>query len=271
MKILVTGATGNVGRLVVDELLALGATDVRALTANPVKAALPPQVEVVKGYLGKPSTLPAAFEGVDRMYLAPLLDTVTEATRLAAAAGVRHIVDLAGDKDTAWEPIEQAVEDSGVAWSHLEAGEFMLNLQIWAPQIQRGDVVRDGYPDAANAPIALADIAAVAARVLLGDAHEGRTYVLTGPQTLTRREKVREIGLALGRELIYQELDHDAAVAELTTVMGEHAGWYLDGIAQMVDHPQAVTTTVPDITGRPGTTLREWVAGNADMFRLEMR
>ena len=66
MTILVTGATGNVGRLVVDELLALGATDVRALTVNPVKAALPPQVEVVKEYLGKPSTLSPAFEGVDR-------------------------------------------------------------------------------------------------------------------------------------------------------------------------------------------------------------
>jgi uncharacterized protein YbjT (DUF2867 family) len=266
MKILVTGATGNVGRLVVDELLALGATDVRALTVNPAKAALPSQVEVAEGYLGRPSTLPAAFEGVDRMYLAPLLGTVAEATRLAAAAGVRHIVDLAGDKDTSWEPIEQAVEASGVAWTHLEAGEFMLNTQIWAPQIQRGDVVRDGYPEAANAPIAIEDIAAVAARVLVGEGHESRTYALTGPQTLTRREKVREIGRALGRELIYQELDHDAAVAELTSVMGEHAGWYLDGVAQMVGYPQAVTSTVTDIIGRPGTTLREWAAKHAEMF-----
>ena len=267
MKILVTGATGNVGRLVVDELLALGATDVRALTVDPVKAALPPRVDVVTGYLGKPSTLPAAFEGVDRMYLAPLLGTVTEATRMAAAAGVQHIVDLAGDKYTAWEPIERAVEDSGVAWTHLETGEFMLNAQIWAPQIQRGDVVRDAYPDAANAPIALEDIAAVAARVLLTDSHEGRAYALTGPQTLTRREKVREIGQALGRELIYEELAHDAAVAELTTVMGEHAGWYLDGVAQMVGYPQAVTTTVADIIGGPGTTFREWAAKNAALFR----
>jgi uncharacterized protein YbjT (DUF2867 family) len=267
MKILVTGATGNVGRLVVDELLALGATDVRALTVNPGKAALPPQVEVVKGYLGTPATLPAAFEGVDRMYLAPLLGTVTEATQMAAAAGVRHIVDLAGDKHTAWEPIERAVEDSGVAWTHLETGEFMLNAQIWAPQIQRGDVVRDAYPDAANAPIALEDIAAVAARALLTEGHEGRAYALTGPQTLTRRQKVLEIGRALGRDLVYQELAHDAAVAELTAVMGEHAEWYLSGIAQMVGHPQAATTTVADIIGGPGTTFRQWAAKNAGLFR----
>jgi uncharacterized protein YbjT (DUF2867 family) len=267
VKILVTGATGNVGRLVVHELLALGATDVRALTVNPAKAALPPRVEVVTGYLGKPETLPAAFEGVDRMYLAPLLPTVTEATRMAAAAGVRHIVDLAGDKYTAWEPIEQAVEASGVGWTHLETGEFMLNAQLWAPQIQRGDVVRDAYPDAANAPIALEDIAAVAARVLLGDGHAGRTYALTGPQTLTRREKIHEIGRALGRDLTYQELDHEAAVAELAAVMGQHAGWYLDGVAQMVGYPQAVTTTVADIIGGPGMTFREWATKNAGMFR----
>jgi nucleoside-diphosphate-sugar epimerase len=77
MTILVTGATGSVGRLVVDHLLAAGATDVRALTNKPDKAALPAGVEVVKGYIGRPETLPAALEGVDRMYLAPLQECGT--------------------------------------------------------------------------------------------------------------------------------------------------------------------------------------------------
>ena len=267
MRILVTGATGNVGRLVVDELLALGATQVRALTINPARAALPPRVEVARGYLGKPETLPAALEGVDRMYLAPLLETIREVTGMAAAAGVRHIVDLAGGEDTDWRPIEHAVEASGVAWTHLEAGEFMLNAQLWAPQIRAGDVVRDGYPTSANAPIALEDIARVAARVLLEDGHEGRTYVLTGPQTLTRAEKVREIGRALGRGLVYEELDHDAAVAALAQVMGEYAGWYVDGAAALVDHPQPVTGTVEEIIGRRGMTFAEWAAKNVELFR----
>ena len=132
MKILVTGATGNVGRLVVDELLALGATDVRALTNNPAKAALPDGVEVVEGFLGRPETLPAALAGVDRMYLAPLIRTNAEVCRMAADAGVRHIVDMAGAKGDHWQEIEDGVEACGVPWTHLEPGEFMTNSGIWA-------------------------------------------------------------------------------------------------------------------------------------------
>ena len=71
MTVLVTGATGNIGRRVVDHLITLGAHDIRALTTNPAKAALPESVTAITGYLGKPETLPAALEGVDRVYLAP--------------------------------------------------------------------------------------------------------------------------------------------------------------------------------------------------------
>jgi uncharacterized protein YbjT (DUF2867 family) len=268
MKILVTGATGSIGRLVVDELLALGATDIRALTTNPAKAALPPEVEVARGYLGKPETLPAAFDGVDRMYLAPLLPTVEEATRLAAAAGIGHIVDLAGAKGTDWQPIERAVEASGVPWTHLEPGEFMQNAGIWADQIRAGDTVRDGYPQSANALIAIEDIAAVAARALLDAGNQvGQVLTLTGPETLTRAEKVRQIGQALGRDLTYAELSHEETVAQLRPMMGDFATWYVQGMAYLAQHPQQVTATVAEITGRPGTTFAQWVAANVDLFR----
>jgi uncharacterized protein YbjT (DUF2867 family) len=269
MKILVTGATGNIGRLIVDELLALGATDVRALTVDPAKAGLPPSVEVARGYLGNPRTLPPAFAGVDRMYLAPLLTTVREVTRLAAGAGVRHIVDLAGAPGTSWPPIERAVEACGVPWTHLEPGEFMTNAAIWAPQIRASDVVRDAYPEEANPMIAPADIAAVAARVLLdGAAHQGRTYTLTGPQSLTRRERITQIGQALGRSLTVETTDHDKAVADLRPAMGTHAEWYLSGIsASAATGPKPPTTTVTDLTGRTGTTFLQWAQRNATLFR----
>ena len=267
MKILVTGATGGVGRLVVDELLALGATDVRALTVNPVKADLPGEVEAVKGFLGRPASLPAALAGVDRMYLAPLVETNAEVCRLAAAAGVRRIVDMAGAKGDHWQAIEDGVEACGVPFVHLEPGEFMHNTEMWAPQIRAGDVVRDGYGSAASALIALEDIAAVAARCLLEDGHEGKSYELTGPESLTRRERVEQIGAALGRKLTYVDLPHDELVAELEKSMGEYGGWYADGQRVLAEHPQAAVPTVAELTGRPGTTFAEWVRGRIDAFQ----
>ena len=93
-RILVTGATGNVGRLVIDELLALGARHVRAMTDHPGRAALPADVEVVPGYLGRPEPLPAAFSGIESVYLAPLPATAEVALTLMRQAGVQRVVDL---------------------------------------------------------------------------------------------------------------------------------------------------------------------------------
>jgi uncharacterized protein YbjT (DUF2867 family) len=266
MRILVTGATRNVGRLVVDELLALGATQVRALTTDPAGAAHPPGVEVVEGYLGRPETMPAALAGVDVMYLAPLIRTSDEVCRMAADAGVRHIVDLAGAKGEHWQAIEDAVEACGVPYTHLEPGEFMTNATIWAPQIMAGDEVRDVYGDAANAPIALEDIAAVAARVLVDGGHPGVSYPLTGPESLTRRERVLQIGAALGRELTYTELHRDAAIEQLSAIMGEAAEWYVDGTAHLVTHPQPANQVVAGVIGRPATTFAEWARRHRALF-----
>ncbi|MDR7380723.1 hypothetical protein [Promicromonospora iranensis] len=101
--------------------------------------------------------LPEAFAGVDRMYLAPVLETVTEVVRLAREAGVRHIVDLSGDETTDWQPIARAVEGSGLAWTHLYAGEFVENTMVWADQVRTVGEVCEPYPDAANAPVAMVD------------------------------------------------------------------------------------------------------------------
>ena len=267
MKILVTGATANVGRMVVDELLAAGATDVRALTADPARAQLPPGVEVARGFLGRIGTLPAALAGVEKMFLAPHPATAVEACRLAAEAGVRHIVDMAGEKGGHWQMIEDAVEASGVPFTHLEPGEFMLNATLWSDQIRAGDVVRDAYPAAANAPVAQEDIAAVAARVLLAGDHPGASYGLTGPESLTRPEKVAAIGRALGRELTYVEVAGTEAAELFESLMGSAGAWYLDGLAQLVGSPQPAASTVADLLGRPAMSYEEWARRHADLFR----
>lgn len=266
MKILVTGATGSVGRLVVDRLLAAGATDLRALTNKPAKAALPPQVEVVRGYLGRPESIPAALAGVDRMYLAPVPETVEEVVGMATDAGVRRIVDLSGERE-GWCGGVTAVEKSGLDWTHLAPGEFMLNSLIWADQIRSTGMVRDCDPHATNAPIALADIADLATLALLEDSHVGQLYDLTGPEALSRPELVERIGTALGTEIPFVEISRAAAIEQLTPSLGEYAEWYVNGRAELVDHPQAVSPTFERVLGRPGMTFAEWAVANAGEFR----
>jgi uncharacterized protein YbjT (DUF2867 family) len=267
MTVLVTGATGNIGRMVVTELLRLGAPDVRALTVDPGRAALPAGVAVFRGHLGRPPTVVPALQGVDVMYLAPHMPTVTEICRLAAAAGVRRIVDLAGPRGGVWQPIEDAVEACGIPWTHLEPGEFMANATLWAHQIRAGDTVRDAYPDATNAPIAQEDVAAVAAQVLVTDGHEGTAYPLTGPSALSRRQMIDLLAEALGRPLKYVELTRDQALPVFAEVQGVAASWYLDGLATLTAHPQTELHPSTQITGRPATTFLTWARTHAALFR----
>ena len=102
MTILVTGATGSIGRMVVDHLWARGATEVRALTVDPDRAALPDGVEAVSGSVRRPGSLDAALDGVDAMYLAPFPPTVTDVLERARKAGVGHVVDLSGEPESWW-------------------------------------------------------------------------------------------------------------------------------------------------------------------------
>ncbi|QIS02373.1 NAD(P)H-binding protein [Nocardia brasiliensis] len=264
MQILVTGATGNIGRKVVDHLVAAGAPNVRALTNNPARAALPAGVEVVEGYLGRVSSLPAAFEGVDRMYLAPLLDTVDEVVALAEQAGVKQIVDLSGEAH--WTPIVTAVENSGIDWTHLFTGDFIENSTIWADQIRASDEIRDPFPEVASMPITMDDIARVAAAVLLSDGHTGRTYELTGPQALTRAERVQQIGTALGRRLTVRKVPREEAIQIFARSMGDGAEWYVDTTGSMVGWQPEPTGTVAELTGSPATTFASWAAANTAAF-----
>lgn len=267
MTILVTGATGNIGRMVVDHLLAGGASHVRALTIDPARADLPAEVEVVEGYLRRIGTMPAALDGVDRMYLAPAPETVGAVVALAREAGVRHIVDLSGEPESWWGSVTEAVEAGGVEWTHLWPGDFMENTTVWAEQIRTAGTVREPFPAAISAPIAMDDVAAVAAAALLGTGHGGQAYSLSGPEALTRVELARQIGVALGREVPFVTVSRSEAVELLAVTMGENAGWYVDNVlAPSVAGSAQVTNTVEEVTGRPATTFAAWARAHADQF-----
>lgn len=273
MTILVTGATGNIGRKVVDHLLARGAQDVRALTAKPDKAALPPEVEVHRGYLGDLDSLDGVFDGVTRMYLAPVEETAEQVCGIAADAGVRHIVDLSGPEDSWWGAVRTAAESTDASWTHLEPGEFTENVTIWSDQIRQTGQVRDAFGGTANALISMNDIAEVAAAILLsgderGVAHEyGRaTLPMAGPQLLSKREKVAAIAEGLGRDLEYIEVSRSEAIEILTPSMGEYAEWYVGVAEETHDAGPEAQQVVPCVTGRPATTLTEWVRANSHKF-----
>ncbi|MFF0308182.1 NAD(P)H-binding protein [Streptosporangium sp. NPDC004379] len=273
--ILVTGATGNVGRNVVRQLLDAG-EKVRAITRDPARADLPGDVEVLPGDLTRPETLPVALRGVDKAFLFPVFGSLGDFLRIGAEAGLRHVTLLSSSAVTIPEPnwigeqhiaCERAVQDSGLAWTFVRPGAFMTNDLNWAPQIRHGDVVRVPYGEAAMAPIDERDIAAVAVRSLL-DEHAGRSHVLTGPRSLTQAERVRIIGEAIGRPLRLEEQPREEAREHLVRRMpAQGVDFLLDALAASVGREAQVLPTVEEVTGRPAHTYEEWAAHHAGDFR----
>lgn len=265
MTILVTGATANIGRRIVDQLISLGANDIRALTTNPSKARLPDGVAAVTGYLGDPASLPAALDGVDRMYLAPLPSTLDVTLDLIRQAGVDYVVALSGGAH--WQQHTDAIAASGVQNTQLGPGEFLENFAIWSEQIKTTRTVREPYPSIVESPIAMEDIARVAATLLAKPepSHYGRMYDLTGPQALTRAQIAEQIGVGIGVDVVFQQCSREEAEAALRPVMGDETGWYLDLMAG--GEPQDANQLVAELTGTPAESVAQWAARNAGLFR----
>ncbi|ADG77545.1 NmrA family protein OS=Tsukamurella paurometabola (strain ATCC 8368 / DSM / CCUG 35730 / CIP 100753 / JCM 10117 / KCTC 9821 / NBRC 16120 / NCIMB 702349/ NCTC 13040) OX=521096 GN=Tpau_0911 PE=4 SV=1 [Tsukamurella paurometabola] len=267
MTILVTGATGNIGRKVVDELLLRGVSDIRALTTNPAKANLPSGVEAFAGFIGKPETLDGAFDGVTAMYLAPYEPTAAEVLRRAKDAGVQYVVATSGSAH--WQALTDIILGSGLDVTVLGPGEFLENFAGWAPGIAADSTVREPYPDAGNAPIGMIDIAAVAAALLTAEdrtPHLGRTYDITGPEFLTRPEAARQIGIGIGREVRFEQITREQAEELLRPSMGDMASWYLDLQQASIEWKQEPNDLVERLSGRPATSLAQWAAANRELF-----
>jgi uncharacterized protein YbjT (DUF2867 family) len=279
-RILVTGATGTIGRQVVSQLLATD-TQVRALTRNPDAAGLPRGVEVVRGDLTVPADLDGCLDGVDAVFLvwtAPADAVPAAVDRIARQA--RRVVLLTSPHKTPhplfqqtnplaamFAEMERLIEAAGVQWTFLRPGMFAANaLSWWGPQIRAGDVVRWPYADAPTAPIHERDVAAVAVRALLEDGHDGAEYVLTGPESLSQREQVVTIGEGIGRPLRLEEISPEEARRELP-FPAPALNMLLNAWAAAVGQPALVTSTVAEITGSPARSFRDWAIDHAEAFR----
>ena len=276
--ILVTGATGNVGRQVVEQLVAAGER-VRAVSRHPERVSWPSGVEAVPGDLT--AELPAAvFEGARALHLFPVPDRVRAVVRAASAAGVRHVTVLSS-LSASWATdsplqrrhvdVEHAVEESGLGWTHLRPGMFMTNTLQLAASIRTSGVVRQPFPEATSAPIHEADIAAVAVAALLDpDRHAGAAYELSGPEALSQLDRVRILAEVLARPVRFEEQTRDEARADLlrNPWMTERlADALLDLNERTVGMREGlVLPAVEDILRRPARTFASWVADHRAAF-----
>lgn len=274
--ILVTGATGNVGRELTRALAARGES-VRVLARKPDQASFPPGVQVAMGDLEDPGSLAPALDGVGKVFLLGGF-AAADVLRRIRAAGAGHVVLLTsrcvigGNPQNAvtrmWLDAEAAIRDSGVGWTILRPSGFQSNALRWLPQLREGDVVRAPWPAVPIAAIDPADIAAVASVVLTRPGHEGAALTLSGPEPLTPGEQVAALGHALRRPLRYEPLSDDEARASMagdgTPASLIDAFFRFFSAGEFDD--SAVTTTVHEITGRPPRTFDHWAHAHADLF-----
>lgn len=277
----VIGATGTVGREAVNLMVEAG-EKVAAVTRDPA-AALPGGAQVVTGDPSRPDSLTAWPDGVEAVLLSPraVSGAAAELLSLAEARGAQRVVVLsaatvehpAGHRRFAdeFKAVEEAARRSGLQWTFLRCADFASNALAWAPQIRATGVVRGAYGGARTSPIHQRDIAEVAVQALQNSkdaAHAGRAHLLTGPESLDQRDKVRLIGEALGRDLSFQELaPEQVRRAMLAQGLAEDVPERLLGsLADYANTPGPSTDTVEQLLGRPALSFAAWAADNTSAF-----
>lgn len=282
-----TGGTGSVGRHVVEQLIRADVT-VRVLSRK-LSSELPINVEIFQGDLAEPDSVRPALQDVDRMYLFPFPSTAAAIVRLAEQAGVRRVVTLSsGAVTTGYDtnfhlPVEQAVEASGMEWTHVRPGEFMLNrLWLWGPSVRAQRVIREPFPDRVGCPVHERDIADVAAFVLLQRGHQGISYTVNGPDRLSHRDQAQAIAEAIGRD-IRLEPATPAQARDLYLAQGGFAAASADFLAGLQTYSGETTdsarvekagspttgslSTAQDVTGMPARTFTAWAHEHARDFQ----
>jgi uncharacterized protein YbjT (DUF2867 family) len=277
--ILVTGATGHVGKELVQQLFQTG-KPVRVLTRDERKVAhLDQTIERAVGDFDHAETLDRAMQGVERLFL------VTDETRhdqnaieAAKRSGVQHVVKLS-TKEVLWPDLlpigkwnlerEQLIQDSGLHWTFLRPGQFSTNALVWANSVKKANTVFFPGGKGRSAPIDPYDIAAVAAHALTEPGHEGQSYLLAGPELLTTAQQVDILGKVLGKPLRYVNVPlFIARVFMLRAGMKPELADGLVKLARVVrtGKMEQLTSTVQDVTGQAPRSFETWCRNQIAVF-----
>ncbi|MFE3588300.1 SDR family oxidoreductase [Streptomyces niveus] len=278
--IVVTGATGNIGRPLTQALAEAG-EQVTAVSRH--TAAVPDGVRHVVADLAEPARLRPALDGAKALFL--LLSGDLHATGAApadiigeaASAGVRRVVLLStlgvvtrpfGQTRMAMRALEDTLRESGLEWAILRPGGFASNALWWAESVRARQVVAAPFGDTGVPVVDPADIAAVAAACLLEDRHSGGAYELTGPEVITPRGQTEAIAAALGTPVRFHQLTREEAKAAMSRSMpAELADDTLDILGSPSPAESRVSPDVERILGRAPRPFADWAARHVAAFR----
>ena len=284
--ILVTGATGTIGKDVVKGLIAKG-EQVRAMIHNPEKtppASREPGAEYVTGDLEKPETVIAALQGAEKAFLlspeGPRMPELHGKFASAARdAGVRHLVRLSILPANPEAPLplakwhgeaDRLVMESGVPYTILRPAYFMQNNLRAARTIASEGAIYGAMGDGKVGHIDTRDIAEVAATVLTSEGHEGQIYPLTGPESLSMAEVAARLSTTLGKTVKYVNLPPDKAKAgmmEMGMPDWRADAWVALGGMIAMGKADMATPAVKDILGREPHNIDQFAAEYAQAFR----
>jgi uncharacterized protein YbjT (DUF2867 family) len=280
--IVVTGATGNIGRTLVP-LLAEMSEDVVAVSRRSQTEGLPAGVRHAQADVGNSASMRPVLDGADAFFL--LLsgelnghgESPNALLDAALDAGVKRIVLLSSQinstrpealSHTRLRDFEAAVRASGADFTILRPGGFASNALAWAEPVRTKRTIFAPFGDVALPVIDPADIAAVAAAALHEEGHAGRTYELTGPEAISPRRQAAAISRTLGEEVAFVELSREEAHAHMAQFMPEEV---IDGTLDVLGVPlpaeQTISPDVEKVLRRPARRFDEWVARNLPAFQ----
>ena len=282
--ILITGASGSVGREVVREVQKTGQAFCAMYRSKTEAGKAPAGVKTAIADFGDTTSLLSALQGVDRVYLvcSPIQELVQlegNAIDACKKAGVKRIVLNsalgAGDYEKSFPSWHRKVEDklkaSGIEFVILRPNGFMQNtITYLAPSIKAQGAFYDAMGSAKTSYIDVRDVAAVAAKTLTTDDHAGKIYELNGPEAIAQDDLARRIAAKSGRAVKHVNIPreaHQKAMLDLgmpawqVTALIDLQDYYVSGRAAAVDG------TVEKVLGRPARTIDAFLTEYANEFR----